>query len=843
MDFSQGALQAAQALVQAESLVVQGLPVESVEALLQMTGQVVHLEHADVVLNAENKVHATGKLSLEKARAWEANWAVDCADLSTIPTEVRGAALWPEAGVVRSEGHAAGSLDGLQRKAWNEIEGKLSLSVSNLQLQAATLESLLVEASSAHGKVDLSQFLLTLDAANHLNAQGTVDLNQPEFPLTAKADVQLPELAKLSPWGEIFNAPAIFQGRMEAAWEATGQLQPMSLAGGGRVEISQVRLANVPEILGLTAQLEQAGPKLSVPSLEATAGPWRVQGQVLLDGAELSIPQLQGWLKDTPLLTLSAALNTQSKDAPCALKLEAKGLDLAKLATALGQSWPATATVTTSADFHGSLNALEGTWDTQVAKIKLASKYAAALQPGRFAMHAKLSDGQFTTTGELVQPPLEPLAFKAALPLNLGALMETPALAKELAFNAEVHLPTSRLDFLPKLVPQLRALQGTAALDLVATGTATHPVLKGAAVILAPEANFTSASLPSVKDLAIRLHANETAVTLDEASLVLAGGKLHASGQAGLQDFANPTLDFKVVAEEVLLVRDDTISLRANADLRCQGTLSKAAVTGTVDLVRGRVFQEVEIVPLSLPNQLPPPPPPAILGKATSPSLPPPLGQWNFDIAIKTRDPIRLTGNLARGGAVVDLHLAGPGSKPELTGKVDLKDTWLKLPFSRLNLTQGTVSFTKEAPFDPQIELLGEAVVSDYMITLDATGRAVDPKVRFSSSPPLSEGDIASLLATGATTGKLSGADGEAAGRAIFLLVQSAYRKLFPKLASSLEDAEPPRLSFELSGFGSAPNSKGVAAVYELNAKYKVIGRVGEDGNFRGLLYYLIRFK
>ena len=56
-------------------------------------------------------------------------------------------------------------------------------------------------------------------------------------------------------------------------------------------------------------------------------------------------------------------------------------------------------------------------------------------------------------------------------------------------------------------------------------------------------------------------------------------------------------------------------------------------------------------------------------------------------------------------------------------------------------------------------------------------------------------------------------------------------------------DEEPPRLSFEFSVFGSDPTRRGISAVYELNPQWRVIGRVGETGTFRGLLHYLIRFR
>ena len=63
------------------------------------------------------------------------------------------------------------------------------------------------------------------------------------------------------------------------------------------------------------------------------------------------------------------------------------------------------------------------------------------------------------------------------------------------------------------------------------------------------------------------------------------------------------------------------------------------------ELVRCRVFKEIEFLPLSLPNQLPPPPPSVTVRKP--PALPAPFGQWTFNVDIVTRDSIRLLGNAA----------------------------------------------------------------------------------------------------------------------------------------------------------------------------------------------------
>jgi autotransporter translocation and assembly factor TamB len=200
-------------------------------------------------------------------------------------------------------------------------------------------------------------------------------------------------------------------------------------------------------------------------------------------------------------------------------------------------------------------------------------------------------------------------------------------------------------------------------------------------------------------------------------------------------------------------------------------------------------------------------------------------------------------GNVARGNAVADLKLAGRGGSPELTGKIRLEEMWLKLPFSRLNITEGAVTFTREQPFDPRIDITGESITGGRIVQVFVQGRALDPKVRLTSSPPLPEGEIATLLATGVTTTDLTSSGDEAAGRAAYVLLKQTYRKLFPQAAISSDDDEPPRLSFDFSVFGSDPARRGVSAIYELNPRWRVIGRVGETGTFRGLLHYLIRFR
>ena len=45
-------------------------------------------------------------------------------------------------------------------------------------------------------------------------------------------------------------------------------------------------------------------------------------------------------------------------------------------------------------------------------------------------------------------------------------------------------------------------------------------------------------------------------------------------------------------------------------------------------------------------------------------SLKPPFANWTFDVAVKTKDPFLIRGNLANGGALVDMKITGTGLKP-----------------------------------------------------------------------------------------------------------------------------------------------------------------------------------
>lgn len=846
--FADGKLTQSGVAVKASGLKIKGVPVESAETLVAMNGAQVVLEKAVVKLNADNSLTAGGRLNLEGDQPFSVEWKAEAADLSGVPAEVRPGTFWPTSGKVLSAGSAAGSLTKLASKDLAGLTGQAVVDVTGLKVRAAAMDSLRLRAGVGNGLVRVDELSVRLDAENRLDATGTLGLAAEGTPVSGDLALRLPDVSKASAWSTQFGGPPLQAGRAEVDWKGSGLLKPLKMDSSGALLVSGLKLGTVPEVLSASGSVQQSGSIVEVSGLKAAAGPWRAEGSAEWDGWHLNVPGLKAFLKDQLLVDMEARVPWNAGkvpvNSPLLLKLKIDGLEASRLASALGKELPVQGRLDAQGDFSGTLESLRGGLTAEATGLRPAKPVEGPpLDPASVKLSLTVREGRLVLEGQATQRPLQPLELTAQLPLDAPALMENPEQAKKLPLKASLKLPSSSLAFLPSWVPQLRSIQGTAAADLTVSGTVGAPVWQGNVNVQAPQAAFTSSALPTVKNLVMKARVNEKRLTLDEVSVLLAGGQLRIQGGAGLERPTDPSLDFRVTADEVLLVRDENISLRANAAITCRGLLSKAAVNGQVDLVRGRVFKEIEFLPLSLPNDLPPPPPATSVSRQGPPTLPAPLDKWDFNIAIKTRDPVRLMGNVARGNAVADLKLSGLGARPDLTGRVSLQDMWLRLPFSRLNITEGAVTFTKEAPFDPQIDVTGESINGSRIVQVFVQGRALDPKVRLTSSPPLPEGEIASLLATGVTTSDLTTSGDEAAGRAAFVVLKQTYRKLFRKSALQDDDDEPPRLSFDFSVFGSDPARRGVSAIYELNPRWRLIGKVGETGTFRGLLHYLIRFR
>jgi len=262
-------------------------------------------------------------------------------------------------------------------------------------------------------------------------------------------------------------------------------------------------------------------------------------------------------------------------------------------------------------------------------------------------------------------------------------------------------------------------------------------------------------------------------------------------------------------------------------------------VKGNVALTNSHFLKDIDLIPIGLPGR---PAPQPFEDRPDYSIKTPPLRDWKFDMAIKTKDPFSIRGNLANGGAIIDLHLGGTGAHPELKGTVKLQNVEATLPFSRLDVTNGFLYFDPSDSFNPRIDLQGRSLIRDYTVRVYVYGDSLSPQAIFTSEPPLPQEEIISLLATGTTRQELTGSGNVLAGRAAMLLVQQLYRKIFKKGQPTQSNSVFDRLQVDVGTVDPRTGREQATARFKVNENWVLVGDIGVGGDFRGQVKYLIRF-
>src|SRR5947199_7536002 len=266
------------------------------------------------------------------------------------------------------------------------------------------------------------------------------------------------------------------------------------------------------------------------------------------------------------------------------------------------------------------------------------------------------------------------------MPFDIPKMTRARKLTDGTPSAAKARLPRCSVNFVRQFVPELEQLDGDLGLDVDVTGTIGKPVFSVAGDVTVNAARFTNATIPALTNFSARLSFSQNALSLERFGGNLAGGPFTMNGRVSFPKLTEPTLDLKLNADSVLVARNDTLTARADADLKIIGPLAAATVTGNVAMTNSHFLKNIDVIPIGLPSR-PAPQPPS--GRPDFFSLPaPPFRDWKFDVAIKTKDPVLIRGSLATGEATTDLKLTGTGFHPGLQRSLGMEDVEATLPFS-----------------------------------------------------------------------------------------------------------------------------------------------------------------
>ncbi len=812
--------------------------------------------HALEVRRAENSVTAQGTYEVPR----------DFKDAPNAPVDAQFAIKVPKLadfGIAANGQTLSGHLDGSGAlKLVNAaLAGGVTLTGGDFQLGEFKAPSLAVKIVVADDVATVEQFALKLNGTDQITATGTAGVRAP-FPYEAATVVDIRNLAALQPLLAVFNVPQAVGGSLHAEWSGKGEdtKNGMPLEQSGtlsialekgrfdKIELNEIKLAGL------------YGPGFAqTTELHFATGPTDFTGALELKEAKLRLRDIKLTQGKTVVLTgfvilpfdLAHKPQPVPLDGRIAANLNATKLDLEKLLTSFGQTSPVSGNFTANLIAAGTL--LAPLAHLKVNATGLKAKAVAALEPAALDLDLHYSNKELTLASTLKQPLIQPLTIKGHVPLDLDATIQNKKLDPTLPLDVTVQLPPSSLAVVPKLAPQVRRIEGTAAIDVHVAGSVEKPELSGSAAIELKGARMTDENIPALGAFHAKLGFATDTLSLNTFEGELGGGTFKLSGAVKLPKLTEPVFDLRLQSKEVLIKRDDSITIRADTDINVDGPLKAGSVTGTVFITQSRFFKEIDILPIALPGTKAKLAPKSVQNRNVTVSFPqPPLRDWKFDLAIKTRpkDSFLVRGNLANGAAAIDLKLGGTGLAPYLEGTVRIEEFKATLPFSTLTVSRGFVYFNKDAPFQPSLDLQADSQLRDYIVHAYIYGKSTAPQIQLSSEPPLPYADIVSLLATGTTVSELGGNADVLASRAAMLAVQQLYQKIFPHKAAAPRDTNKEgagdfrdRFKVELGVLDNRTGGQAINTSFRITDKFYLLGDIGVDGRATGSLKYLIRFR
>ncbi len=814
---------------------------DSLQGSLNSLDDVLGLDRLDLRRN-QNEITLRGRYRLP----------AEVGKVGSQPAQFDFALNAPEAGdfwVADSPNKLSGTLEMTGQIKWEQqvANGQVSVFGSNLRMRDLIFRQLNTQCSISDNVVYLNNCGASLNDTDFFNATGTMNLRQPHH-YSGKISASVTNLSTLQPLLRTFGNQNELAGSVTLDWDGNGDAQISKSSGNLKFVLEKGRYGNM-QSLRANIDASYSPDSLDVPIIFFATGNTDFQAVAQAKGETLEITRIQlnqgqarfasGYVS-FPLVWRN--LGTSATAIPSSGKvfatIQSENLDLKKLFSDLGIKAGTWGTLNARLDADGTIGDLNARLDVQMRDLR--NDRWPKMEPAAFNLNAQAMHDRLTVLGKLQQARIQPLELSASMPFEIPKIARAGKLPDETPITAKARLPRSSVNFVRQFVPALEQLDGNLGLDVDVSGTIGKPVFNGAGDVTVNVARFTNATLPALTNFSARLRFAQNALSLERFGGDLAGGPFTMSGRVIFPKLTEPTLDLQLKANSVLLARNDTLTARADADLKVTGPVAAATVSGNVAMTNSHILKNIDLIPIGLPGR-PAPEPPSERPQFSFPD--PPLRDWKFDVTIKTKDPVLIRGNLATGGAIADVKLAGTGLRPELQGTVRLENVEATLPFSRLEISQGFVYFDPSDSMNPRLELHGTSVIRDYTVRVYVYGTVLAPEAIFTSEPPLPQEEIISLIATGATRQELSGRGNVLAGRAAMLLVQQLYRKVFKKGEPTQSNEFFNRLDLDVGAVDPRTGRQQVSARFKISDQFVLVGDVGVGGDYRGMLKYLIRFR
>lgn len=664
--------------------------------------------------------------------------------------------------------------------ARGEIPLALSIHPFHVEIDASGTSSALVEFEGLDSET-LASFLPqgSRPEAEARGASGSIALSgslaAPRFSIATVANA-----VDVLEEGEPFQASVraeIADGRLrvsEAKIIRAGTEVEGTLGGPLRVDLMEGAL-RPGELAQYTGSFSFVVSDLRM--LEKLPGPWgTVTGEAELEGGVLHARRVRGSLGERGTLSLEGTMSLDDRFRPVAFEAlgELRAVDLAESGLRL-EDRGLVGRATLFFEAGGTLQEPRAAFELRAVDVGAADAPEARID-GLLARGTLDSGGLAVTDliAERHEGVLTGFGW-VGFPLSLDPLRAEVGVDSPFSFEIDADsVPVARL---LRGYRRLRRVDGTMSMNLQGDGTLGSPSLEGYAGLEGVTVRFEEESLPRLENLRGEIRVDHDRMTLRNVTALLGKEEIQIEGESELDGWKVASFRTRIHGERLLLQSADNLRVRADVNLTHEGTPEGSLFRGTIVTADSRYLGDIALgggngstreARLRTRIQLPVPE----IGRRAEENI-------RLDVQVRTGEPILVDTNVVRGHARPELRLIGTAADPILVGSIVLEDGEVFTPTADFDVDLAKVEFFEQDPLRPYVRFVGKTRIGGYDIVARARGPADDLELTFSSSPALSQEDIASVIATGVPREELVGEGAQKAARSQgFRLL---YNQVFPR--------------------------------------------------------------
>ena len=338
-----------------------------------------------------------------------------------------------------------------------------------------------------------------------------------------------------------------------------------------------------------------------------------------------------------------------------------------------------------------------------------------------------------------------------------------------------------------------------------------------------------------------RLTFNNNMILLERARFRMLNGIFSARGIVRLHNFMPSYYGIKTDFNSAIYRESNYFYAKMNGKIGYSGNADNPILYGDIDIKKALYDKKVDLSSFLLSYKKYNVVIPAVRKGTFNPKL---------NIRITSNKGIAIKNNIVNTDFSTKLHLIGTLCDPVIMGTANAEEGKIYFRGTKFKLSYANLDFNNQYRINPSFDIAAATHINQYIIRMNANGSLLNFNVNFSSTPPLSELNIVSMLALGApsisvyagSAGGIAASEAASAiGGGVEQSVTGAISSYFgfknlsvaPSYSVITHSAAPQvtvtktltkRLSVSYSDIVSSQSSQSVTLTYSLSRHISVIG-------------------